>query len=294
VATGVGAGTSTISATFGAVSGTTVLTVTATTAHAYVGDTVSANCCLDVIDIATNQIVKQIPITNINEPLGITPDQTRVYVPDNVGSLLDVIDTTTNTLVNTISVGNGTTAVVINPNGKFGYVSDLNDGNVSVFNVATSAVVATIPIGFSAGWISITPDGAFVYAASGSDGRVAVINTSTNTVSTTITLTPPAGQPAVGCVSGPTFNPQGTLGYFSLLCSGNTLNGNTIDVLSIPSNTLVAAIAVGTGPFQSAISPDGSRLYSANAVANTVSVINTATNAVISTVQMPGHFSPLQ
>ncbi|HTA56525.1 MAG TPA: Ig-like domain-containing protein, partial [Candidatus Baltobacteraceae bacterium] len=289
VATGVSAGTSTISATLGAVSGSTVLTVSATTAHAYVGDSVSATCCLDVIDITTNQIVKQIPITTINEPLGITPDQSRVYVPDNAGSVLDVIDTTTNTLVNTIPVGNGTTAVVINPNGKFGYVSDLNDGNVVVFNVATSAVVATVPIGFSAGWISITPDGALVYAASDSDGRVAVINTSTNTLSTTITLNAPVGQPAVGCVSGPTFNPEGTLGYFSLLCSGNTFNGNTINVLSIPSNTLVAQITVGTGPFQSAISPDGSRLYSANAVANTVSVINTATNAVIATVPMPGH-----
>ena len=289
VATGVSAGTSTISATLGAVSGTTVVTVTGTTAHAYVGDSVSANCCLDVIDTTTNLIVKRIPITTINEPLGITPDQTRVYVPDNAGSVLDVIDTTTNTLVNTIPVGNGTTAVVINPNGKFGYVSDLNDGNVVVFNVATGAVVATVPIGFSAGWISITPDGAFVYAASDSDGRVAVINTSTSTLSATITLNAPPGQPAVGCVSGPTFNPEGTLGYFSLLCSGNTLNGNTINVLSIPSNTLVAAITVGAGPFQSAISPDGSRLYSANAVANTVSVINTATNTVIATVPMPGH-----
>jgi uncharacterized repeat protein (TIGR01451 family) len=271
------------------VSGTTVLTVTATTVHAYVGDSVSANCCLDVIDISTNQIVKQIPITNINEPLGITPDQTRVYVPDNFGSILDVIDTTTNTLVNTISVGNGTTAVVIAPNGKFGYVSDLNDSNVAVFNVATNAVVATIPIGFPSGWISVTPDGAFVYAASSSDGRVAVINTSTNTLGSTFTLKAPAGQPAAGCSTGPTFNPEGTLGYFALLCSGNTVNGNTINVLSIPSNTLVAAIPVGAGPFQTAISPDGSRLYSANAVANTVSVINTATNAVIATVPMPGH-----
>ncbi len=289
VATGVSAGGSTISATLGGVVGTTLLTVTSTTAHAYVGDVVSANCCLDVIDTSTNQIVKQIPVTNINEPLGITPDQTRVYVPDNVLSALDVIDTTTNTLVNTIQVGNGTTAVVITPNGKFGYVSDLNDGNVVVFNVASSAVVATIPIGFSAGWITVTPDGASVYAGSGIDGRMAVINTSTNTLRSTLTLTAPAGQPAPGCVTGPTFNPEGTLGYVSLFCSGNTPNGNTVDVLSIPSNTVVAAITVGTGPFESAITPDGSRLYVASAVSNNVSVINTATNTVIATIPMPGH-----
>ena len=289
VATGVSAGTATISATQGAVSGTTLLTVTATTARAYVGDVVSATCCLDVIDIATNTIVKQIPITNVNEPLGITPDQTRVYIPDNVGSILDVIDTTTNTLVNTIPVGNGTTAVVINPNGQFGYVSSFNDNNVDVFNVATSAVVASVPIGFPAGWISITPDGSLVYAGSAIDGRVAVINTSTNTLSTTFTLTAPAGQPAVACVTGPTFNSQGTLGYFALLCGANNTNGNTVDVLSIPNNTLVTAITVGTSPFQSAVTPDGSRLYVANARSNNVSVINTATNTVIAIIPMPGH-----
>ena len=289
VATGVSAGGSTISATLGGITGSTLLTVTATTAHAYVGDVVSANCCLDVIDISTNTIVKQIPITNVNEPLGITPDQSRVYIPDNVLSALDVIDTTTNTLVNTLPVGNGTTAVVITPNGKFGYVADFGDNNIPIFNVATNAVVGSVPIGFPAGWISITPDGAWVYAGSAVDGRVAVVSTATNTLSSTFTIVAPQGQPAPGCITGPTFNPEGTLGYFTLTCVPKTATSGTVSIYSIPSNTFVANVTVGADPFQSAITPDGTRLYVANAISNNVSVINTATNAVIATIPMPGH-----
>ncbi|HEV2104043.1 MAG TPA: choice-of-anchor D domain-containing protein, partial [Candidatus Acidoferrum sp.] len=283
VATGVSPGTSTISATLGAVSGSTVLTITATTGKAYVGDFVSATCCLDVIDISTNQLVKQIPLTTLNEPLGITPDQSRVYIPDNAKNLLDVIDTTTNTLVNTIPIGNGTTAVVVAPNGQFGYVSDLNDSNVVVYNIATSAVVKTIPIGFSAGWITITPDGSFVYAQGGA-GQVAVINTATNTLASTFTLPTPAGQAGPGCGSGPAFNPQGTVGYFAQACSPLSATSGTVNVLSIPSNTPIAAITVGGNPIQPVVTPDGTRLYVANINSNTVSVIDTATNAVIATI----------
>jgi len=272
-----------------AVSGTAQLSVSAHAPYAYVEDVVSANCCLDVFDTSTHQTVATIPMTNFTEPLGITPDQSRVYMADYANNIVNVVDTTTNTLMTTIPIGAGPNAVVITPNGQFGYVADFNDNNVPVFSVAANTAIASVPIGFPTGWVSITPDGAWVYAGSNIDGRVGVINTATNTLSSTVTLAAPAGQLAVGCVTGPTFNPGGTLGYFSLLCSGNTINGNTVDVLSIPSNTLVATITVGTGPYQTAISADGKQLYVANAVSNNVSIVDTTTNNVVQTIPLSGH-----
>jgi YVTN family beta-propeller protein len=293
VATGVNAGTSTISATLGAVTGSTVLTVTATTAHAYIGNFVSANCCLAVLDTSTNQIVKTIPITNINEPFGITPDQSRVYVPDNVSNLVNVVDTTTNTLITTIPTGLGATEVAITPDGKFGYVALLGETNVSVFSVATNVVVATVPMptGFIPVWVTVTPDGSSVYATGGGN-TVAVINTTTNTVSSTFTVPVPAGQTSTSCLSNPLFNPTGTLVYVlqqpSCLTNPATANG-LVNVLSVPSHNPVAAIPVGVNPFGSVLSPDGTRLYVANngsktVPSNSVSVIDTTNNTVITTV----------
>ena len=289
VATAIAQGTSTITASLSGVIGTTLLTVNGAAAIAYIGDAVSANCCLDVINTSTNKVVTTIPVTNINEPLGITPDQSRIFVPDSSANVVDVIDTTTNTLVNVIPVGNGTTAVAITPDGKFGYVSDFGDNNVPVFDVATGAVVATIPIGFPSPWLAVTPDGAYVYASSAIDGRVAVINTSTNSLSSTFTLTPATGQPAPGCITGPTFNPSGTLAYFAQSCLAKSTSPGTVSVVSIPANTLVTNIVVGTDPFQTIISPDGTRLYVANAISNTISVVDTSTNSVVATVSTIKH-----
>ena len=106
-ATGVASGTATITAASGAISGSTTLTVTATPANLYVGSVSTANCCLDAVNTSTNAVVKSIPVTTFNEPLGITPDQTRVYVADYTNNLIDVVDSTTNTLVTTIPVGPG-------------------------------------------------------------------------------------------------------------------------------------------------------------------------------------------
>jgi uncharacterized repeat protein (TIGR01451 family) len=283
VATGVSAGTSTISATLGNVAGSTALTVTAKAPYAYIGSVVSANCCLDALDTSTNQVVKSIPVTALNEPFGITPDQSRIYLADNVNNLVNVVDTTTNTLVTSIPVGSGATAVAITPNGLSGYVADYGDTNVSVFSVATNSVVKTVPIGFASGWLTASPDGAFVYVGSAVDNRVAVINTSTNVLSSTFTIAPPAGQLTAACIIGPAFNPASTLGYFLQSCASTTAPGS-VSVLSIPNNVTVATIPVGILPYDLALTPDGSRLYVVNARSNSVSVIDTANNTVIATV----------
>ena len=282
VATGVAAGTSTIIATLGNVNGSTGLTVTGTSPYLYVGSVTSANCCLDVLDTSTNQVIKAIPVTTFDEPFGITPDQTRIYIADNVNNLLNVVDTTTNTFVTTIPVGPGATAVAVSPNGQFGYVAEFGDSNVSVFSVASNTLVATVPIGFASTGLTVSPDGAFVYVGSAVDNRVAVISTSTNTLSSTFALTPPAGQPAAGCVGAPVFNPAGTVGYFLQTCQ--TASPGSITVLSVPNNAQLATILLGTTPYDDVITPDGTQLYVVNAGSNNVSVVDTSSNTVSATI----------
>jgi YVTN family beta-propeller protein len=292
VATGVGAGTSTIGATLGNVFGSTTLTVTASHLYAYIGSVVSANCCLDVLDTTNDQVVATIPLTNINAPFGITPDQSRLYVADNVNNIVDVVDTATNTLLTTIATGLDPTEVVITPNGQFGYVATFGETNVGVFSVASNTVVATIPVGLFPYWLTPTPDGSLIYVTATAGNSVAVISTSTNTVSSTFSIPVLPGETSPSCISSPVFNPAGTLVYFlqqpSCSTSPATANG-VVNVLSLPGNTPVATIPVGVNPFGSVMSPDGTRLYvvnfgSTSVPSNSVSVIDTATNAVVATV----------
>jgi YVTN family beta-propeller protein len=62
------------------------------------------------------------------------------------------------------------------------------------------------------------------------------------------------------------------------------LSTNTIAVVDVVANALVASIPVGANPIRAVLSPDGSTCYVANRLSNTVSVISTATNQVVATV----------
>ena len=46
-----------------------------------------------------------------------------------------------------------------------------------------------------------------------------------------------------------------------------------MSVINTATNTVTATITVGSGPISVAVSPDGTRAYTANLSANTVSVI---------------------
>ena len=82
-------------------------------------------------------------------------------------------------------------------------------------------------------------------------------------------------------------------GFMALVWSGSALAqsayisnsfSNDVSVINITTNAVVATVAVGTGPYGVAVSPDGSRAYVANNGSSSVSVINTTTNAIVATV----------
>jgi len=59
---------------------------------------------------------------------------------------------------------------------------------------------------------------------------------------------------------------------------------NNVSVIDTATNTVVASVAVGSGPFGVAVNPGGTRVYVANFQSNNVSVIDAASNAVVASV----------
>src|SRR5438874_1240858 len=58
----------------------------------------------------------------------------------------------------------------------------------------------------------------------------------------------------------------------------------SVSVINTATNTVVAAVGVGSFPFGVALTPDGTRAYVANFSSASVSVIDTANNTVVATV----------
>jgi YVTN family beta-propeller protein len=64
---------------------------------------------------------------------------------------------------------------------------------------------------------------------------------------------------------------------------------STVSVIDAATNTVVATIPVGNGPWGAAVTPDGTQAYVTNNADNTVSVIATASNTVVATIPVgPG------
>ena len=275
---------------------------------------------VSVIDTARNKVVATIPVGGFPDGVATTPDGTHAYVTNGFDNTVSVINTARNKVVATIQVGAAPSAVAITRNGShpyddddrhhqpLAYVTNLADNSVSVIDTASNTVVAVIP-GFPEFvlpvGVAITPDGIDPY---GRDDRrhqslayvtnnvpnidgsnfpasaVSVIDTARNTVVATI----PVGQ----YPNGVAITPDGAHAYVANQGDG------TVSVIDIARNKVVATIRVGAGPVGVDITSDGTHpsehdgrrhqplAYVTNLVDNTVSVIDTARNKVVTTIQV--------
>ena len=104
--------------------------------------------------------------------------------------------------------------------------------------------------------VTVTPDGRYAYVASAQIGAVSVIDTSTNTVASRI--------PTSGFVVAP---PGGRHAY---------LLGDGLSVIDTSTNAVSRTVPTGLRPTSGAVSHDGRRLYLADTVDGTVTIVDTS------------------
>jgi len=252
----------------------TITTTPAAGGFAYVANSGDLSNSVSVIDIATNTVIKTIPVKA--DPIGVSvsPDGTRVYVTNQSSGDISVINTATNTVVTTIPTVTGAnpTGIVVSPDGNTLYLTNYANNTLIVVNAITNTLITTIPVGANPYGLAISSDGSKLYTANLSDNTVSVISTATNALVGTI----PVGEtPNDVCLST-----DGSLLYVT------NVNSNTVSVVSTLTNTVLSTITVGTSPLCVTLSPDDKMLYVTNGRDNTVSVINTSTNVVISTINV--------
>jgi YVTN family beta-propeller protein len=123
----------------------------------------------------------------------------------------------------------------------------------------------------------------FAYVTNSNSCDVSVIDATTNSVVKTIPLPlNPCGIPQVVVA------PNGKFAYVSAYNYPN-LDVNDVFVIDTQTNSITQTISLPAGSASRvrAVSPDGSKVYVANGNSGTISVISTATNTVVSTIQTP-------
>jgi YVTN family beta-propeller protein len=176
------------------------------------------------------------------------------------------------------------------------YVTNFNDGSISVIDTTTNTVTSTIfecdgcnpgPTG-----VAITPDRMFVYVANQAAGTVAIIDATSNSIVNTITI-PPICSGEI-CNSpltvGVAINPNPNKPFAYVTNTGSVGTTGFVTVINTQTQTIVTpSITVGSHPFGVAVTPDGAFAYVTNGAPgteNSVSVINTSTNAVTKTISV--------
>ncbi|MFD0751615.1 gliding motility-associated C-terminal domain-containing protein [Mucilaginibacter calamicampi] len=177
------------------------------------------------------------------------------------------------TAVNTTKVPI-TATIVATPLGFQGqppllYVPVTSRNIVSSINATTSALITNIPVGDGPKAVAISHDYNKVYVGNFNANSISVIYMPTNRVIATIPLN---SSPQAIVVS-----PDNLKVYVSESSS------NAIAEIDALTNTVTGRITVWNNPKAISLSFDGSKMYVSN-TDGTISVINTATKAVISTI----------
>jgi YVTN family beta-propeller protein len=260
---------------------------------AYVTNTSTSSNSVSVIDLATNQIIKTIPVGN--QPRGISyhPGTHRAYAVNTYGSRsVSVIDTISDTVIETISLGD-TLAFnsAISPDGTRLYLVGVNEphpalgANLTVIDTTTNTVTATIYGFVSGGTLTVSPDGSKVYYVDNNccfeprpNGYLRVVDTASLQIETSVEV----GKHPVGVA----VTHNGSKIYVTNPASQN------VSVIDTATYTVTATIPIPEqpdgNPTAVIINSTDTRAYiaTATATAHTVYTIDTVTNTIIASVQV--------
>jgi len=242
-----------------------------------------AESTLDVADFKTLKVIKSIPLTNHPNNVAVSRDGKRVYVAIVSGAgAVDVIDTGTLTRVKSIRTEGGIHNVYVTPDGKFVVAGSIPGKKVTVIDQKTEEILWSVP----------TREGvrpmAFDTNPDGSTKRIFLQLSGFNGFTTidfaTHQLGPELKVPEVPAAERVTEGLQGSPAHgLAITGDGKTLGvlskmNTRIYFYSLPDLKLLGESKVGHHPDWLTFTPDGKRVYVANAGSNSVSVVDVASH----------------
>ena len=242
---------------------------------------VEAETALKVYDALTLELINSIPLSARPNNISITPDGSKLYVGIIAQpGAIDVIDTAQLENIKTIDVPGGIHNIYVTPDGKNVIAGSIAGRRLTVLDTSTDTEAwawegeAIRPM-----TISTKPDGStdkIFIQVSGHHGFV-VLDWDTRQEVTRITQPDvPPEQRYDSTYNGAPAHGIGVAPDGETLWSTSRMNSH-VYVYSLPDLELLGGVPTGTDPDWITFTPDSKLAYVANAVSNTVSVIDMET-----------------
>ncbi len=176
---------------------------------------------------------------------------------------------------NSVAITGGITnsyQVSFAPNGSYAYVADGGGNKIEIVSTATNTITGTItsnalnyPVG-----VAIAPSGTYAYVGNKGASNVLIVDTATNSVTGSI------NNALFDSPVGVAFSPSGSYAY--------VVGYNGLFIIDAATNAVVAGpidhSSGGNDP-SVAFDPTGTYAYLSNFDSNDISIMSTATNAVV-------------
>ena len=232
------------------------------------------------IPIKTASVV----VGTLPEGVAVSPDGRKAYVANKAAGTVSMINTVTNQVIisplldpNLVVPVQG---IAASPDNRRVYVAG-NANGIFVLDAVNLAPVDTIPVIAGGGTqpnpqgITLSPDGRLLYVSDNHDGgAVTVLDVATKAVIKSISMGP--GTMPLGIAA----SPDGQRAYLTFAGPPDQ-----VAVYEPLRNTVTPnIIAVGSRPVGIAVTPDGGKVYVSNELGNSVTVYDTATSQITTTL----------
>ena len=223
---------------------------------------------VNVVDIATDKLKKQIPVGSGPEGIGISPSGREVAACIEDDNRVVVIDTAKLEVSRRIPIkGSNPEHCVFSPDGRWLLTSNENSNDVDIIDLQKGASLVALKSSNHPRGIAFLSGRDIAYVAAEGANLVDVVDVKSQKILRSL---PAALRPA-GAVSSAD-------GKFVYITNGGS---GSVSVFDTSSGKSIAEISVGKRPWNSALTRDGSKLYVPNGRSNSVSVIDTSRRAVI-------------
>jgi YVTN family beta-propeller protein len=212
-----------------------------------------------VLDTTTNSITATIPVRTRPFLAAVTPDGSRLYVPNHDSGTVSVIDTGTNAVTTEIRVAPHPHWIELSKDGTRAYIANHESNLVSVLDTSDNTVLAEVPVDTSPHSVAVHPTRPLVANVNYDADTVTMIDTETDQVVARI----PVGD-----------NPQDITwaadGRFAYTAN---VNSDTVSVIDAATMTVTATLPTGNSPTSVAVQADGTTAYVTNIADGTVTIL---------------------
>jgi PQQ-dependent catabolism-associated beta-propeller protein len=230
---------------------------------------------IDVIDVATLEVIDSIPTGPSPEVFAFSPDESQIFVSNEEDSTMEIIDVATKTVVERIATGAEPEGVINSVDGQYIFVTSEVADMVHVVDRAKAAVIKNIIVGTRPRRFVVTPAGADLWVSDELSSEVHVIDVATLEIKTVLSFVPPGFRPEDVTPVGMAVTRDGSKVIVTLGRANHVaiVDARTFDVLQY--------VLVGSRAWDVALTADEKTAYVANGLSDDITVVDMVSMAPV-------------